>query len=238
MSTEYYSAASSLLSGASTQQAASNEVTHKSSMDQDTFMKILIAQLTHQDPMNPMDDKEMTSQLAQFSSLEQLTNINKGIQSLVDANSQKDLYSATNFIGQSIKAKGYTVTKDGSTISSINYGMGEAVSNLMVNVYDSEGNIVRSETLGAREAGTYTYTWDGKNSAGTTVPDGKYTVGMIGEDSDGAKVLIQTEVSGVVSGVINSGGELYLTLKDGRTVNYKNITEITSPNSTSDEKSS
>ncbi|MCM0754888.1 flagellar hook assembly protein FlgD [Desulfovibrio aminophilus] len=232
MSTEYYSAASSLLGGAAAQQAASNEVTHKTSMDQDTFMKILIAQLTHQDPMNPMDDKEMTSQLAQFSSLEQLTNINKGIKSLVDANSEKDLYSATNFIGKSIKAKGYTVTKDGSSISSITYGMSEAVNNIIVNVYDSEGNIVRSETLGARKAGTYSYTWDGKNSAGTTVPDGKYTVGMMGEDAKGAKVLIQTEVSGVVAGVVNSGGELYLTLKDGRTVNYKNITEITSPNTT------
>jgi flagellar basal-body rod modification protein FlgD len=238
MSSDYYSSASYLLGQAEELQAASNSAKANSKLDQEDFLTILVAQLTHQDPTNPMDDTQMVNQLTQYSMLEQLTNINSGINSLVEASDNQDIYSATNFIGKSVKAQGYTVTKDGDSVSSIYYGMGEAVSGIQVNIYDSEGNIVYSETLGSRQAGTYQFDWDGTNSSGTAVPDGTYSVSMLGEDADGKTVLIQTEVSGVVSGVVSSGGELYLTLDDGRTVNYKNVTEIVSPTAAGDDSDS
>ena len=238
MSSEYYSGASYILGQAESLQAASNSVTASSELDQDDFLTILVAQLTHQDPTNPMDDTQMVSQLTQYSMLEQLTNINEGINSLVDASDDQDIYAATNFIGKSINAEGYTVSKAGDSVSSIYYGMGEAVSGIQVNIYDSEGNIVYSETLGSREAGVYQFDWDGTDSSGDAVPDGTYSVSMLGADSDGNTVLIQTEVSGVVSGVVSASGELYLTLEDGRTVNYKNVTEIVSATDAADDSDS
>lgn len=226
MSSEYYSGASYILGGAEAQQNASNTPKAKSELGKDDFLTLLVAQLSHQDPLNPVDDKEFTGQLAQFSSLEQLTNINTGIQSLVDAKSQDDMFTAVSFIGKSIKAEGYNVSKSGDSVSTIYYGLGEAVSNIQVNIYDADGSIVRSETLGSRGTGSYEYHWDGKDSSGVAVPDGTYSVGMLGEDADGKPVMITTEMAGEVGGVVSSNGQQYLRLTDGRYVSFANITEI------------
>ena len=209
--------------------AASNTPEHKSSLDQDAFLTILVAQLTHQDPLNPMEDTEMTSQLAQFSSLEQLTNINKGITALNDAKSQNDMFAAVSFIGKEVKAEGYKVSLSEGNASTIYYGFGETVSKIMMNIYDSEGAIVRTVELGSKDAGTYQYTWDGKDENGELLPDGQYGVGILGEDVSGDYVMVQTEISGRVDAVVNENGTQYLRLSDGRFINFLNIKEIVDP---------
>lgn len=226
MSSEYYSGASYILGGAEALQTASNTPKASSDLSKDDFLTLLVAQLSHQDPTNPVDDKEFTGQLAQFSSLEQLTNINSGIQSLVDAKGQDDMFTAVGFIGKSVKAEGYNVSKSGDDVSTIYYGLGESVSDIQVNIYDADGNIVRSEMLGSRGSGSYEYHWDGLDSSGDEVPDGTYSVGMLGEDADGKSVMITTEMAGEVGGVVSSDGTQYLRLTDGRYVNFSNITEI------------
>ncbi len=164
--------------------AASNIPEEKSSMDQDTFLTILVAQLTHQDPLNPMEDTQMTSQLAEFSSLEQLTNINDGIQSLGNSMQQSDMLSAVSFIGREVKAEGYKISMEEGNPSTIYYGFGEPVSKIMMNIYDSEGAIIRTIELGSKQAGSYQYEWDGKNEGGDDMPDGQYGVGILGPDGD------------------------------------------------------
>ncbi|CCH49822.1 flagellar hook assembly protein FlgD [Pseudodesulfovibrio piezophilus] len=213
--------------------AASNTPDHSSSLGQEDFLSILVAQLTHQDPLSPMEDTDMTSQLAQFSSLEQLTNINEGITNLSDSMTQSDMLSAVSFIGKDIKAEGYKISINDGDVSTIYYGFGESVSSIMMNIYDSEGSIVRTVELGSKEAGSYQYEWDGKNDAGQTLPDGSYGVGILGEDIDGEAVLIQTEISGTVDAVVNEGGTQYLRLKDGRFISFLNVKEIVDPGSES-----
>ncbi|MCJ2166253.1 MULTISPECIES: flagellar hook assembly protein FlgD [unclassified Pseudodesulfovibrio] len=209
--------------------AASNTPEHKSSLDQDAFLTILVAQLTHQDPLNPMEDTEMTSQLAQFSSLEQLTNINKGITALNDSKSQNDMLAAVSFIGKEVKAEGYKVSLSEGNASTIYYGFGESVSKIMMNIYDSEGAIVRTVELGSKDKGTYQYTWDGKNENGVLLPDGQYGVGILGEDVSGKHVMVQTEISGRVDAVVTENGTQYLRLSDGRFINFLNIKEVVDP---------
>lgn len=214
--------------------AASNTPTeHETSLDQDAFLNILVAQLTNQDPLNPMDDAEMTSQLAEFSSLEQLTSINEGISNLADSMQQSDMISAVSFIGKEVKAEGYKVSLEEGNASTIYYGFGETVSGIKMNVYDSEGAIVRTIELGSKEAGSYQYEWDGKNDAGELLPDGQYGIGILGEDLDGDYVMVQTEISGVVDAVVNDDGTQYLRLKDGRYLNFLNVKEIVDPGSSS-----
>ncbi|WP_272699186.1 flagellar hook assembly protein FlgD [Desulfovibrio sp. Fe33] len=212
---------------------ASNSPDHKTSLDQDAFLTILVAQLTHQDPLNPMEDTEMTSQLAEFSSLEQLTNINDGINTLNESMSQNDMLTAVSFIGKEVKAEGYKVSLNEGNSSTIYYGFGEAVTSIMMNIYDSEGAIVRTVELGSKEAGTYQYTWDGKNENGDLLPDGQYGVGILGQDLDGDYVMVQTEISGRVDGVVTENGTQYLRLEDGRFVNMLNVKEVVDPDASS-----
>ncbi|BDQ38406.1 basal-body rod modification protein FlgD [Pseudodesulfovibrio nedwellii] len=209
--------------------AASNTPEHKSKMDQDSFLTILVAQLTHQDPLNPMEDTEMTSQLAEFSSLEQLTNINDGIKSLGSSMQQSDMLSAVSFIGKEVKAEGYKISMNEGNASTIYYGFGEPVSKIMMNIYDSEGAIVRSVELGSKKAGSYQYEWDGKNEAGQKLPDGQYGIGVLGEDLNGKHVMVQTEISGRVDAVVNEKGTQYLRLSDGRFISFLNVKEVVDP---------
>jgi flagellar basal-body rod modification protein FlgD len=210
--------------------AASNTPTeHDTSLDQDAFLSILVAQLTHQDPLNPMEDTDMTSQLAQFSSLEQLTNINDGISTLNDTMNQNDILTAVSFIGKEIKAEGYKVSLNEGNASTIYYGFGETVSSIKMNIYDEEGAIVRTVELGSKEAGTYQYTWDGKDEDGNDLPDGQYGVGILGQDLDGDYVMVQTEISGTVDGVVTENGTQYLRLEDGRFINMLNVKEVVNP---------
>jgi len=212
---------------------ASNTPQHKTEMDRDDFLTILVAQLTHQDPLSPMEDAQMTSQLAEFSSLEQLTNINEGINDLGTNMRQQDMLSAVNFIGKEVKAEGYKVSIDEGNTSSIYYGFGEPVSKITMNIYDGEGAIIRTVDLGSKQAGSYQYEWDGKNEGGAPMPDGIYGVGILGADGDGKPVMVQTEISGTVDAVVNEGGTQYLRLKDGRFLNFLNVKEIVDPGTAS-----
>jgi flagellar basal-body rod modification protein FlgD len=212
---------------------------HKSNMDQDDFLKLLVAQLEHQDPLNPVDDKDMTAQLAQFSSLEQLTNINTGIKSLVDAQNQGSMLSAVGFIGKGIKADGFNLSKTGDTTSTVYYSLGEAVANMQVNIYAEDGTLVRTDVIGSKQAGEFQYTWDGKDTSGTKMADGTYGVAIIAEDSSGAPVLVQSKISGQVTGVVTQSGVTMLQLSDGRTVALSSVTEVVQPAaSTADTTSS
>lgn len=209
--------------------AASNVPEHKTSMDQDDFLTLLVAQLTHQDPLSPMEDTDMTSQLAEFSSLEQLTSINDNIMGLGDNMAQSDMLAAVSFIGKEVKAEGYKVSINEGNVSTIYYGMGEPVSSITMNIYDNEGAIIRTVELGSKEAGSYQYEWDGKNEGGETMPDGVYGIGVLGEDVEGKPVMVQTEVSGQVDAVVNEAGTQYLRLKDGRFLSFLNVKEIVDP---------
>jgi flagellar basal-body rod modification protein FlgD len=201
----------------------------KATLDQDAYLKLLVAQLEHQDPMNPMDDKEMTSQLSQFSSLEQLTNINTGIKSLVSAQSSSNMLNAVGFIGKGIKANGYSLSKSGDSTSTVYYTLGESVANMQVNIYASDGTLVRTDALGASQAGEFQYSWDGKDTSGNKLADGTYGVAIVAEDSAGAPVLVQSKISGEVSGLSTVNGTTMLQLKDGRSIELSSVTEIVQP---------
>lgn len=206
--------------------AESNSPKQEKSMGQDAFLKLLVAKLTHQDPMNPMEDEEMTGQLAEFASLEQLTSINKGIETLTVAQGRTDMLNAVSYIGRHVRASGYNISKGGTTISKIFYGTGEALGKVKINIYDKDGAIVRTEELEAKQPGSYEYQWDGKDDTGATLPDGTYSVGILGEDKDGKPVMVRTEMAGEVSGIVHENGQSFLRLKDGRYISFANITEV------------
>ena len=202
-------------------------------LGKEEFLKLLITQLQNQDPLNPMDDKEFVAQLAQFSSLEQLTNISEEVKTIKEHSTQ-DLAGAVGFIGKEIVVSGDQISKDGAQVSTMYYSMDEPAAKMFFNIFDSSGNMIRTVEMGARQQGEYEFNWDGKDHRGNTAPDGNYSVRMAAEGFNGQPVMIDTRVSGKVSGVQNYNGVSYLRLTDGRSFRFSEVSEVVGSTSTSE----
>ncbi len=215
------------------EKAANAGATIKKDLDKLDFLNLLVTQLQHQDPLDPMDDKEFVAQLAQFSSLEQLTNISVGIDDLGTAMTRQELINTASYIGKDITASGYSISKTGNEtkdISEVYYEFDENVTSLQINVFDSSNNIIRTETFGGVTAGRYPYQWDGKNYKDEMQPDGVYNVYIAAFNENGQSVLVSTDVSGTVKAVQHANGQTWLALGDGRMVNFSNVSYVVDPN--------
>ncbi len=218
--------------------AATNGTSNRVATDKDTFLKLLVAQLTHQDPLNPVEDKEFIAQLAQFTSVEELQNINKGVEGLNEAYAQQQVMNAASFLGMKVSAKGDMVAVSGigtdKAMSSEIYAVYPTdVASATFNVYTTNadgsiGRLVYSEPMGPTNAGTQKYQWPGRDSNGRVMPDGKYIVNITALDPDGNNVLVSTNSIGQVVGVETAAdGNHMLYLEDGRKVLFKNVELIT-----------
>ncbi|RQD75020.1 flagellar hook capping FlgD N-terminal domain-containing protein [Desulfonatronospira sp. MSAO_Bac3] len=190
------------------------------------FLKLLITQLENQDPLDPMDDKEFVAQLAQFSSLEQLTNISEGMESMNENQARQEMLGAVGFIGKEIRADGDGISKDGSGASKIFYNLEDTAQNLYFNIYDENGNMVRTVEKSARQSGDYEFEWDGLNFDGAEAPDGNYSVSISAEGPNGEPVMVNTEMTGRVSGVQDKDGQPHLRLSDGRMLRFADVSEV------------
>ncbi|MBI4805097.1 MAG: flagellar hook capping protein [Desulfovibrio sp.] len=207
--------------------ASSTTDTVSSSLGKDDFLSILVAQLENQDPFNSTDPAEMIGQLTQFSMLEQMTNMNTTLTSALTALNLQTATSAASYIGKTVMASGYSLSVEDGTASSTTYTLDSDVTTLKAYVYSSDGDLVRTVNIGSKEAGDYTFQWDGLDSDGKVVDDGTYSIAIAGSDADGNEVTASTTVSGVVTGVSVSSGTIMLTLKDGREVSLSNIQSVT-----------
>ncbi len=215
----------------------------RTASDKDTFLKLLVTQLTHQDPMNPAEDKEFIAQLAQFTSLEELQKINAGIENLHTAQSQQQIVNAASLMGAEISAKGDLVTKrtvkvDGVDKSSVTTVWGvfpKDAKTCVANIYSTNadgsiGKLIRSSDVGAQAAGRREFKWDGLDDAGNEMKNGTYVMTLSAKDADGAGMLVETSSVGIVVGVQTSpDGNHHLYLADGRSVLFNNVEFITFP---------
>jgi flagellar basal-body rod modification protein FlgD len=205
--------------------------------DKDMFLKLLIAQLTHQDPLNPVEDKEFIAQLAQFTSVEELQKISSGVEQMNDNYVKQQVTTAASFMGLRISAKGDMVSLTDSTwLSSYVYAeFPREAASATYNVYslDAEGKatgLVYSESLGGVQAGTHPYQWNGYASSGARCPTGSYMMTFSALDSEGKNILVSTSSIGVVIGVQTSeDGNHYLYLEDGRKVHLNDVDLISYP---------
>lgn len=198
----------------------------KSDLGKDDFLNLLVEQLKNQDPLNPMEDKEFTAQLANFSSLEQLTEINEGIGDLTAGTQRQEMLNGVSFIGKEVMAAGEGLSKSGDHVSSMSFTLNESAFDVYVNIFDEYGNIVKTLEMGAMQQGEHSIDWDGADYNGSEVPDGIYYVSMAAENSEGEPILVNTEVSGTVKGVNVYSDGYYLQLEDGREVNMLEVQTV------------
>lgn len=198
-------------------------------LGRDAFLELLITQLENQDPLNPMEDKEFTAQLAQFSSLEKLENISASLDRMNENDARQDMLAAVSFIGKQVRAAGDALSKEGEQVSTLYYAIDDTATSVLMNVYDPNGNLVQTVELGGRQAGSYEFQWNGKDFQGNTAADGVYTLRMAAEGVNGEPVFVHTDVSGEVSGISTKDGQTYLRMKDGREVSLFDIVEVVNP---------
>ena len=205
--------------------ASKNDVLGK-----DAFLKLLVTQLQNQDPLNPLDDKEFIAQLAQFSSLEQMTNISDGIKSLTDKTAQQDMLSAVNYIGKEVTASGDAMSKSGTYVTPVYFTLSGTAAEVYANVYDANNNLVRTEKFTSMQAGEFEYTWDGKDYNGKVADSGQYNVYFSAKSPTGASVFVDTEVSGTISALEQGNdGTTYFRLSDGRKISFSDIKKVIQP---------
>jgi flagellar basal-body rod modification protein FlgD len=118
----------------------------------------------------------------------------------------------------------------------VDFTLQGTATEVQVFVYDSTNNLVRTEKLSGRAAGTYSYAWDGKDDQGTSLPDGRYSVTFAATDAEGTPVLVSTAVSGRVTAVERSDGAIRLRLADGRTVALSDVRTVTETSTAATEQ--
>ncbi len=203
---------------------AGNDTFGKSVLDQEDFMQLLLEELAHQDPMNPMDSKEFTVQLTQFSSLEGIKEINNNLNDLLSHQQSMQNAAVANMIGKSVIVDGNSVNLNGS--ATMSYDLGNDAALVKVIIRDAGGRIVRSGDTGPQSAGNKNYLWDGKDDLGNPLADGPYTFGIEAVDSRGNPVAASSLSSGYVTGVTFDSGAAYLVLDGRRNVNMADIKSI------------
>lgn len=213
----------SLINGTSGSSTAQTSSTTKT-VDKNDFLKLFVTQLQYQNPLSPMDSTGFTSQLAQFSSLEQLTNINTAMSNLTAYQNSMQNTLAAGLIGKNVKVAGNQVSLNGT--ATVNYTLTAASAQTKISIYDSTGKIVRQADLGNMSAGAATYAWDGKDSLGKTLPDGAYTVAIEAVDTAGKPVPATTMTYGKVTGIIFENNATYLVVDGKLKVRPGDIQEI------------
>lgn len=201
----------------------------ESGMGRNDFLKLLVAQLKHQDPLKPMENTEFVSQLAQFSSLEQTMGINSRLDLLALQSKGQSNTDAVSFIGKRVSVVGSTVALDGSgTGTPVAFELAGNAAKTSVVVRDKNGNTVRTLELGARTPGQVATIWDGKNNAGIVQPAGNYTISVNARSADDASVYASQKTQGTVTGVSYENGFAVLTLDSGVTAPISDLVEVTS----------
>jgi flagellar basal-body rod modification protein FlgD len=213
-------------------QAATNDplaaaTSSTGALGQDAFMKLLVAQMQNQDPLNPASNTEFVSQLAQFSSLEQQTGTNKLLELL--SIQQKGLANSADvdLVGKSVTVAGNTLTSDGQGYAIPgNFTLQGPAADVKVSISDSTGSVIRTIDLGAHAQGGMPYTWDGRNDTGTVQPAGNYTVNVSAKDANGNPIAVNQQTTGVVTAVSFDQNGASLTLADGTVAATSNLSSV------------
>ncbi len=181
--------------------SGSSGTTPANTLNEQDFLTLFTAQLQNQDPTNPMQSYQLASQLAQFTTVEQLTQATSQLNGIEQYSGGINNSQILSLVGKTITAQDNSMSLSSGTLAnSLNYALSKP-STVTYTVADSNGNTIYSGNIGAQNAGSYSVPWTGTDSSGSTVSDGSYTVTVTATPSDGssAAAAVQTTVQGQVS---------------------------------------
>ena len=216
---------SALDAGASTTSTKGSSNTDPSAA-QDRFLKLLVAQLNNQDPMNPLDNAQMTSQMAQINTVTGIQQLNLSMQGMTEQFAAMQTLQGTMMIGRSVLAEGDKLAvekaEDGSVTGKGAFELGNAASNVKVDILSPGGQVVGSVELGAQEPGMHPFTWDASKYAGDS---SSLRFRVTATNKEGA-VESRSYMQSKVVGTSVEEGLLTLNLASGASIKYRDVRSV------------
>ncbi len=173
------------------------------------FLKLLMTQLQNQDPTSPLDTNQFTTELVQFSSVEQQINTNTSLTQLIQLTQAGEVMQASAMTGKRVMVSSdHVPLQNGQGTVQFTAPAAEPVD---ISIYNDNGTKLREAMLTAAK-GSNTFTWDGTDGAGHSVPDGSYKVAVTGANTDGTTSALTFSVVGTATGVQNQSNGVQLQL--------------------------
>lgn len=173
---------------------------NKPALGKDDFLQLLVAQLQNQDPLNPSDPTEFTAQLAQFSSLEQLFEVNENLTGLASANAGMERMTAIGMIGKEVVVAGSAFSVGQGDVS-LGYRLDQTARSVALQVTNDKGQIVAQLPGSEVGPGNHFLSWDGLGLNGQPLPTGHYSLSVLaegtGDEAPGTAALVRSSVTGV-----------------------------------------
>ena len=188
----------------------------------ETFLTLLTTQLKNQNPLDPLDTNQFTSQLVQFTSVEQQLKTNEFLEAMVMSTVTGNNGQAVSYIGKTVTASGVRSELSGGSASWSFYA--DKAADMTVTVRDAAGNVVHTHR-GSVAQGESAFRWDGVGTDGKAQPDGTYSISIDARDADGRLVSVSTQMQGLVTGVDFSGTEPVLMVGNAR-VNLSSVSSV------------
>lgn len=222
MSTVQNNAVSSSLLTAMNPAAAATQNTAAAA--QDTFMKLLVTQMKNQDPLNPLDNAQVTSQLAQLSTVTGIEKMNATLQSLIGSYQSSQTLQAASMIGHGVLVAGSSLNLNNGQ-APFGIDLNTSADDIKVTIKNASGMAIRSMDLGSQQAGMLALQWDGTTDSGAAAANGQYSF-SVDAIQGGQKVGATALAFGQVASVANSGQGVVLNVPSLGPVNLADIRQI------------
>ncbi len=219
--TQANAATTAASSGSATTSSATNPLTSLTN-NFNSFLNLLLTQLQNQDPSSPMDTNQFTSELVQFSEVEQQITTNGSLTTLIQATQGTETIQASGVVGKQVTINSPQLAlQSGTGTLNFNTATAEPVS---ISLTNSSGVDVKDASL-TSTAGANRWTWDGTDNSGNTLPDGVYTATVTGGSSNATATPVPFTVTGTATGVTNSNGVVSIQV-GALTTPFSNIESV------------
>ena len=209
-----------------------------SKMDKDAFFKLMIAELKNQDPTNPLKNHEMAAQLAQFSGLEQMANVNTTLTEMKAGNKPIEQFQSLSMIGKQVSGDSSKLTRTNlDKEHDIKFNLPDDAKSTDVKIFNAKGELVRKYTFTNLKKGENKITWNGEDERGSAAKPGDYKVEFESAGTGGQKQTIKTDFTGVVTGIsFSTEGPVLQVGKQN--VRLKDIRQFSDPSLMSNDQKS
>lgn len=199
-------------------------------MGKDSFMKLLVTQLSNQDPMSPSDPTQFVSQLAQFTSLEQLVGLNEGLNILAMTQAAATSAQMVSYVGKEVTVSDSALFVNGEDETvGMSFELPERATSVQVTITNEAGEVVKTVDLGARMAGPVHTSIDATDQHGNPLPAGTYTYEVAATNADGEAIEVNEHSNGFVESVVFENGYPELMLSDGRKIPLGQVLKVSTP---------
>ena len=213
-----------------TSSTSSSKSTTTAEAMQEQFLTLLMAQLQNQDPLNPLDNSEMTSQLSQINMVSGIQSVNTSLQTLISSLSDSQAMQAASLIGKNVLVPGNSlplaVDSEGKTSGALaGVNLESPADRVTITIKNAAGQVVSTNELGSQKAGVVSFAWDGKDSKGNTMAAGNYSY-SVEATQGGEKVNVTAMQYGTVYALSrDNGGSFVLDLGDSK-VSLQDVQQI------------